>query len=809
MARGSRVTKADVAHLFDLLPKEVPSRGPASQKASSFSCGAYAKGGLQGLRTECATFPSSVEVLTNFVKASLPGHFFSTITLFHNTKTDLHVDSRNHHTPNGVIAISSFSGGGIWVADGSGPVARTVKGQQVQGTILNLSSPVLFNAFQHAHQTEAWQGDRLVCVAFTVSDLSKLSIESAHLLLKLGFRPPPDLAFPIPISTQDAPPLAKDAWVYELFSGTARLSKACRDLGFKALGFDHSGFQPCSATAKLDLTLPAAQKIFWDIMAECPPFHVHAAPPCGTASRARERPLPRNHALASKPPKPLRSDDFPLGLPTLDANSSESLRVRKANALYRLTYQVLRHCSSAGLNVSVENPRNSLFWNVLERFAEADGASWPPPALEFVDFGQCCHGSDRPKATRFLCTRGLFSELRARCPGDHAHKPWGLVFHEKSMQFATSLESAYPQLLCKRMAACLQTAAAAHRIFLTAAADLTTRASAATGRQTHRFPPLIPEFVSVTWEPASFQPDSSCKILLSHAAGEDIGREGQSEPSTEPPNKAPKTSSSLTPKPQLQGCVKVGRYLSMQDHVAKALTLKHPVDTVVALDQDQLDAISFCMEHSDNELINHRKLQLLKIKILAKKLEPQEAKLHSTFEPWFEKVVGGKKLLLWKELLEQISYDDMQVIDFMFEGVPIVGTSTCPSPFKQKVVPAAMSEDDLRSTAAFRRKAMTSSSREIPPDLQKLLSQATGEEVNLGFLEGPFTEKEVSDFFHTDDWNCIRRFLILQGSEKKPRPIDDGHEALINNCYTSMIKLELQSSDFVTCMAKNTSALRI
>ena len=217
LARRSMVTKADVAHLFDLLPKEVPSRGPASQKANSFSCGAYAKGGLQGLRTECATFPSSVEVLTNFVKASLPGHFFSTITLFHNTKTDLHVDSRNHHTPNGVIAISSFHGGGIWVADGSGPVSRMVKGQQVQGTILDLSSPVLFNAFQNAHQTEAWKGDRLVCVAFTVADLSKLSIESAHLLLKLGFRPPPDLAFPIPISTQDAPPLAKDAWVYELF----------------------------------------------------------------------------------------------------------------------------------------------------------------------------------------------------------------------------------------------------------------------------------------------------------------------------------------------------------------------------------------------------------------------------------------------------------------------------------------------------------------------------------------------------------------------------------------------------------------
>ena len=87
---------------------------------------------------------------------------------------------------------------------------------------------------------------------------------------------------------------------------------------------------------------------------------------------------------------------------------------------------------------------------------------------------------------------------------------------------------------------------------------------------------------------------------------------------------------------------KVGRYLSMQDHVAKALTLKHPVDSVVALDQDQLDAIRFCMERSDDELINHRKLQLLKIKILAKRLEPQETELHSPFELGLKKWSGAR-----------------------------------------------------------------------------------------------------------------------------------------------------------------------
>ncbi|CAE7464336.1 unnamed protein product [Symbiodinium sp. CCMP2592] len=432
---------------------------------------------------------------------------------------------------------------------------------------------------------------------------------------------------------------------YELFAGSARFSKA----------------------------------IFWDLIKECPPFHMHASPPAG--------------------------------LPSLSAGSQQSLAVRKDNVLYRFVYKLFLHCSASGINVSVENPRTSLFWKVLQCFAEAEGLLWPPAALEYVDFDQC-----------------LFTSLRATCPGNHTHRPWGLVFHERSMQLSSSLVSAYPVLLCKRMASCLESAASFMGLSLQASPDLAASSVAVLGRQHRRFPPLIPEFRKVTWEPPSFQPDDSCRILLSQVAGEDSGREKAAEDSHAVDN----------------GSVKVGWYLSMQDHVAKALTLKHPVDTAVALDQDQLDAISFCMKNTEKEVVDHRKLQLLKIKILAKKFEADEARLHSSFDPWFEKVVAGKRLLLWKHLLEQNGFDDMQAAD-----------------------------------------------------LQELLSKATMDEVDLGFLEGPYTESQVSSFFHSDDWSCIRRFLILQGAENKPRPIDDGHEALINNCFTATIKLELQSSDFV------------
>ena len=150
-------------------------------------------------------------------------------------------------------------------------------------------------------------------------------------------------------------------WVYEFFAGSARFCKACRDLGYKVLGFDPSNVNACSAVAKLDLIQEAAQRIVWDLIAACRPFHVHAAPPCGTASKARERPLPRSHFLAARAPKPLRSSEFPLGLPSLGASSLHSLRVRQATVLYRFVLRLLLHCAKSGINVRVDNPRNSWF----------------------------------------------------------------------------------------------------------------------------------------------------------------------------------------------------------------------------------------------------------------------------------------------------------------------------------------------------------------------------------------------------------------------------------------------------------------
>ena len=126
------------------------------QKIPYFACGAYSQGGLQGIRSECNSFPKSVQAITAFVRAQVPGHPFTTVAIFQNTQT-VHVDSRNAPLPNAVIAVSQFKNGQVWVGDGEGPVVRTINGTQVPGSLLPVAEhPVTFDAFRFPHCTESW-----------------------------------------------------------------------------------------------------------------------------------------------------------------------------------------------------------------------------------------------------------------------------------------------------------------------------------------------------------------------------------------------------------------------------------------------------------------------------------------------------------------------------------------------------------------------------------------------------------------------------------------------------------------------------
>ena len=133
-------------------------------------------------------------------------------------------------------------------------------------------------------------------------------------------------------------------------------------------------------------------------------------------------------------------------------------------------------------------------------------------------------------------------------------------------------------------------------------------------------------------------------------------------------------------------------------------------------------------------------------------------------DPEVEKVVGGKRLLLWRKLLEETEYDDPDVFSLMTDGVALVGACHKPACFEPKVVMAKCSEAELRSSATWRRKALLA--REKADDElehRKHLEETSSDEVARGFVMGPFfSESEVSSFLSHDSWSLVRRFVLVQ-----------------------------------------------
>ena len=106
-----------------------------------------------------------------------------------------------------------------------------------------------------------------------------------------------------------------------------------------------------------------------------------------------------------------------------------------------------------------------------------------------------------------------------------------------------------------------------------------------------------------------------------------------------------------------------------------------------------------------------------------------------------------KRILLWEALLRQDDYDDLGVVDFLKQGVPLVGTSDCPAYFEKRVRPAVLTEAKLRAAAPDLCQGMKSRSLNQEPEHMAHLLEATKEELDAGFIKGPLTEEQVTAEF--------------------------------------------------------------
>ena len=370
-------------------------------------------------------YPNVSRYLTKLVHAVLPQFRFSTITLFRDLMTPVHVDAHNEQGAlNAVIAVSSFGGGGIWVAGGSGSDLREVNGRPVTGRVLQFQDTVpckslVFDAHVH-HCTEPWEGSRIVLAVYTVRGMDKLNGDDRRLLSDAGFQLDSaeeagcvvvDVPKPLPPADVPCKSFHGAPVVIEVFAGTARVTACLQALGLKqCFGVDHKLVPGRSGKVVVcDLTTPEGQQLARHWLRHPSVHGVFAAPPCGTCSAARR--------IRNGGPPPLRSEAYPDGLPHLRGVDAE--RVASANALYAFLASFVLEAHAMNLPVAVENPRGSMFWKT---------SCWQPcnQVFTFTACQACAYGGRRPKWTAFQANFPF--PLHRVCAGpacESQHLPWG------------------------------------------------------------------------------------------------------------------------------------------------------------------------------------------------------------------------------------------------------------------------------------------------------------------------------------------------------------------------------------------------
>ncbi|CAE7388906.1 unnamed protein product, partial [Symbiodinium sp. CCMP2456] len=228
---------------------------------------------------------------------------------------------------------------------------------------------------------------------------------------------------------------------------------------------------------------------------------------------------------------------------------------------------------------------------------------------------------------------------------------------------------------------------------------------------------------------------------------------------------------------------------------------KHPFDNPSALDDSNMQAMANILTTGVKGTIKHRAKVLEHYERRALELEEAEKKLKASMAPEVRRVMENKRILLFKEVLQDAGIKDENLVNDLVGGFRITGELQPSGLFQRRLKPAALSHDDLKTTAKWAKHTVASSCRAAAkdPEVATAVWDEALEQVNKGWLRGPYSWSEI-DAKYKGTWIGSKRFGILQGD--KIRAIDDLSEFLVNSSVTETEKISLEGIDQIVATAR-------
>ena len=535
----------------------------------------------------------------------------------------------------------------------------------------------------------------------------------------------------------------EDLFVIEICAGSARLSRAAHQCGFRTMAVDHSTARTCGfPICVFDLTDADDLAHLVQFMEESADsiLAVWFAPPCGTCSRAREKRLKELEKAGIKTPIPLRSTDKPDQLDGL--SGLDKIKVEKANMLYDAVYTLASLACTLHIFVGIENPTNSHYWNTspMKKLCNEQ-------EHHYVTFHNRAHGGDRDKSTSLWVNDNWLDSLASLCDRQHVHKPWTTKASNGTIRFATAEEAAYPTLLCERIVHCLRDKAIefgasspdtiAEQAATSEAAKLSRLVLGALPRG-HKVKPLIAEYgtyVMVFTDPQ--RPADLDKYINTLPKGSKVVARHfltWGEFQSVHANSDTAVVLQVAPNAAVEK-VNVGVPSDPDAFIERAIAAGHPRSLDQFVDPQVASMIRENYVDEPAELAAKRVAFFKKYLRRAKELKGEEDKLRAAMPPHVLALVGNKRLALWKEILNDFEYPDKTLIDDIASGFKLNCWMPRSHVFKARAKRPAMSMETLRNLSkALNATTYRSMSVRQEPDIEAAAWEETEEEVREGWV---------------------------------------------------------------------------
>eukprot|EP00435_Cladocopium_sp_Y103_P073783 s444_g45.t1 len=234
---------------------------------------------------------------------------------------------------------------------------------------------------------------------------------------------------------------------------------------------------------------------------------------------------------------------------------------------------------------------------------------------------------------------------------------------------------------------------------------------------------------------------------------------------------------------------------SPDEFVAEAVARGHPKSFTKLVPSILRSAIINNFSEPDvSELPRRRAEWFARWTKRAKELVPLERGLKSGLPDHAAKILEPKRLLLWKEILRDLNYPDVDVFDEMLSGTELVGEVPLCGVFEKTFKHADMTAEQLINLGAgAKRKQFYSCCSSGDKEVDEQVLAKTREEVEAGWASGPWRLEDLPS-------NAVisRRFGLRQPG--KIRLIDDLSGSLVNSTAQASESLKPQNADFIGAM---------